>query len=176
MLAPVGQANQRTGANAERLDELILEAKAIFGPSLNLHQPKKRKWLFVNRFECKIPISHEKEFFDWCQDWKIISICSGIKAKNNYTSVNKQAVFNAVMTSDLIFMTYEIFLIERPYWIFYKVSTVNMVFAKPPRASIKNRVSRNGRPHWSVQILKLSNMQIRILPNGGVWLSMFTVS
>jgi len=39
MLAPVGQAN----ANAERLEELILEAKAIFGPSLNLQQPKKRK-------------------------------------------------------------------------------------------------------------------------------------
>jgi hypothetical protein len=41
MLAPVGQANLRTDANAERLEELILEAKAILGTSLNLQQPKR---------------------------------------------------------------------------------------------------------------------------------------
>jgi len=43
MLTPVGQANLRIDASAERLEELILEAKAIFGPSLNLQQPKKEK-------------------------------------------------------------------------------------------------------------------------------------
>jgi hypothetical protein len=43
MLAAVGKANLRIDANTERLEELILEAKAIFGPSLNLQQPKKEK-------------------------------------------------------------------------------------------------------------------------------------
>jgi hypothetical protein len=43
MLTPVDQANLRIDANAERLEELILEAKAIFGPSLNLQESKKIK-------------------------------------------------------------------------------------------------------------------------------------
>jgi hypothetical protein len=41
MLAPVGPANLRMDANAERVEELIFEGTAISGTSLNLQQPKR---------------------------------------------------------------------------------------------------------------------------------------
>ena len=83
---------------------------------------------------------------------------------------NRWAVVNVVMTCNLVFTTLGALLTEHPWCIFYKSFSLFLNIDK------KYRVLRNGRLHSSVEILNWTNTRLRIVHNGGVWLSIMTFS